>query len=273
MGIIIGGNTLSGTNFNSLGETPSTPNMVTDGLVFHLDAGNNSSFINSSNYYDCGYGCQYYSSNPGCTNCNTQWKDMSGFGNDANMSSSSMINYSNFGGAMNFNGSNLGTIPYSSTSMNFSAAQTICMWFRPGSGSTGARRNLYDQAYGGSGTLTHEPGTEINYYFGTNGGNSDPYVGIGSGFGVNTNELAFITVTRSQSQNICRWYKNAVKFTDTTAGGYASVTNSTNPIRIGLGYTGSYYLGDIYVVSVYNKFFTDAEVLQNFNNGRQRFGI
>lgn len=272
MGIILGGNNLTGTNFSTLGDTPSTPNMVTDGLVFWLDAGNSSSYINSSNYYDCGYGCQYYSSNPGCTNCNSKWRDLSGNGNDANMSSSSMISYSSFGGSMNFNGSNLVEIPYSTT-MNFSAAQTICMWFRPGSGSTGARRNIYDQAYAGSGTLTHEPGTEINYYFGTGGGNNSPYVGVGSGFGVSTNELAFITVTRSQSLNVCRWYKNAVKFTDTNAGGYSAVTNATNSIRLGLGYTGAYYLGDIYLVATYNKFFTDAEVLQNYNNGRQRFGV
>ena len=122
------------------------------------------------------------------------------------------------------------------------------MWIKPSAGSTGQRRNIHDQAYAGSGTLTHEPGTEINYYFGTGGGNNSPYVGIGSGFGVNTDELSFITVTRSQSQNICRWYKNGVKYTDTNAGGYGAVTNSTNPIRIGLGYTGQYYLGDIYVV-------------------------
>jgi hypothetical protein len=271
MGIIIGGNAFDATDFNPSGDAAS-PTAVTRNLVLWLDAGNNASYINTSNYYDCGYGCQYYSSNPGCTNCNSQWKDMSGNGNDSNMSSTSMINYSNFGGGMNFNGSNYGNIPYSTT-MDFAAAQTICMWIRPGSGSTGARRNLYDQAYAGSGTLTHEPGTEINYYFGTGGGNNSPYVGIGSGFGVSENELAFITVTRSQSQNICRWYKNGIKYTDTNAGGYASVTNSTNPIRIGLGYTGSYYLGDIYVVMVYNKFFSDSEVIQNFNNGRARFGV
>jgi hypothetical protein len=271
MGIDIGGNVFDATDFNPSGEAAS-PTAITRGMVLWLDAGNNASFINSSNYYDCGYGCQYYSSNPGCTSCNSQWKDMSGNGNDANMSSTSMISYSNYGGSMNFNGSNYGNIPYSTT-MDFAAAQTICMWIRPGSGSTGARRNLYDQAYAGSGTLTHEPGTEINYYFGTGGGNNSPYVGIGSGFGVSTDELAFITVTRSQSQNICRWYKNGVRYTDTNAGGYASVTNSTNPIRIGLGYTGAYYLGDIYTVMVYNNFFTDADVLQNFNNGRTRFGI
>lgn len=271
MGIILGGNTLSG-NFNNSGESQNTPNVITDGLVFWLDAANNASFINSFKYYDCGYGCQYYSSNPGCTSCVSKWSDMSGNGNDASLNCSPMIDYSEYGGAMYFSGSCYGSIPYSTT-MDFSAAQTVCMWIKPGSGSTGQRRNLYDQAYAGSGTLTHEPGTEINYYFGTGGGNNSPYVGVGSGFGVNTNELAFITVTRSQSQNICRWYKNGVKYTDTNAGGYSSVTNSTNPIRLGLGYTGQYYLGKIFSVMVYNKFFTDDEVIQNFNNGRQRFGI
>ena len=78
MGIILGGNTLSGTNFSSLGDTPSTPNVVTDGLVLHLDAGNSSSYNSSGYYYDCGYGYQYYVSNPGCTAANTKWFDISG---------------------------------------------------------------------------------------------------------------------------------------------------------------------------------------------------
>lgn len=272
MGIIIGGNTLSGNDFNPSGYT-ITPPVVTRGLVLWLDAGNDSSYRNTSNYYDCGYGCQYYSSNPGCTNCNTQWKDMSGFGNDATMTSTSMITYDGYGGSMYFNGTNYGTVSYSSLSMDFSSAQTICMWFKPGTGSTGQRRNLYDQAYGGSGTLTHEPGTEINYYFGTNGGNGAPYVGVTSGFGVATNELAFITVTRSQSQNVCRWYKNAVKYTDTTAGGYASTTNSTANIRLGLGYTTYQYIGDMYMVMVYNRFFSDDDVSQNYNSTRMRFNV
>jgi len=76
MGIIVGGNSMSG-HFNYVGESQNTPNIVTDSLTFWLDPGNDASYRNSSNYYDCGYGCQYYASNPGCTNCNTQIKDMS----------------------------------------------------------------------------------------------------------------------------------------------------------------------------------------------------
>ena len=53
MGIILGGNTLSGTTFNTIGEIANTPNVITDGLVLWIDAGNNYSYINSPNYYDC----------------------------------------------------------------------------------------------------------------------------------------------------------------------------------------------------------------------------
>jgi hypothetical protein len=105
MGINIGGNVFDATDFNPSGEALS-PTVVTRGLVLWLDAGNNSSYSNTSNYYDCGYGCQYYSSNPGCTNCNTQWKDMSGNGADGTLINGAAISYNIGGGTMLFDGVN-----------------------------------------------------------------------------------------------------------------------------------------------------------------------
>jgi hypothetical protein len=46
---------------------------------------------------------------------------------------------------------------------------------------TSGRRNLWDQAYGGYGTWTHESGNQISYYYGSNGGNSTPYKGFNTG--------------------------------------------------------------------------------------------
>ena len=71
MGIIIGGNTITG-NFSSSGDTQNTPTVVTRGLVLHFDTSNASSFDNSGYYYDCGYGCQYYTYNPGCSTCTSE---------------------------------------------------------------------------------------------------------------------------------------------------------------------------------------------------------
>jgi hypothetical protein len=135
MGIILGGNTLTGTNFNSLGETPPTPNIITNNLVIYLDAGNASSYINSSNYYDCGYGCQYYSSNPGCTSCNSQWKDMSGYGNDGTFYNGASVVYSDTapGGAVYFDGAN-DNVRHSSSTYNRvnGDPMTVSVWMRPG---------------------------------------------------------------------------------------------------------------------------------------------
>jgi hypothetical protein len=171
-----------------------------------------------------------------------------------------------------FNGVNNSIqFPFKS-SMDFSAAQSICMWLRPTTGSNSVRRNPYNQAYGGSGTLTYETDGTINYYFGTNGGDNLPYVGINSVFTIAENELTFITVTRDQATNISRWYKNGVLITTSNAGGYDATANGSSPIIIGAGYT-SPFLGNIFVCKVYNIALTQQEVSEMFNAQQWRFGV
>lgn len=199
------------------------------------------------------------------------WVDMSGRNNHGVLTNNPIFNKLNLG-SLNFSGTNDSiSIPFNS-SMDFSQAQTICMWLKPVTGSNSTRRNPYNQAYGGSGTITHEPGGNFNYYFGTHGGNNVPYVGVVSGFTVLPNELAFITVTRSQTLNICRWYKNALLFSNTTAGNYSSTNNGNSPILIANGYT-SRFIGDIFYVAVYNKYFDENEVLRIYNATKNRFGL
>jgi hypothetical protein len=163
------------------------------------------------------------------------------------------------------------TVPYS-TDFDFSKQQTIIMWMKPGTGSNSARRNPYNQAYGGSGTITHEVGQGFNYYFGTNGGNSTPYVGKSSSFTVAPNEIAFVAFTRNQDTNTVSFYKNGVLTNTTDAGGYASTANGNSPILIGTGYTTN-FIGELPVVTVYNKELSPSEIKQNFNALRGRFGI
>ena len=199
------------------------------------------------------------------------WADRSGNNNHGQLINSPLYVNQNLG-ALNFDGTNSSiTIPFDS-SMDFSKAQTICMWLKPTTGSNSTRRNPYNQAYGGSGTLTHEPNQTINYYFGTHGGNSSPYVGRNSGFTVAPNELAFITVTRSQSLNLCRWYKNGQAGNFSNAGGYSSTNNGNSPILIANGYT-SRFLGDIYGVFIYNRYMTQDEVQQMYNATKGRYGL
>jgi hypothetical protein len=272
MGIIIGGNTLSGINFNSLGETPSTPNSITDGLVLHLDAGNFSSYINSNNYYDCGYGCQYYSSNPGCTNCNVQWKDISGNGNDGTPTNGPTIGYNSNGGSMIFDGVN----DYFNISsfINKPTSQITCdAWIYPTKPTItgtirGAAVSATNSMYLGIIDST-DGGNTFSLHWANQTSNNRLYNWNGN---IPNNAWTYITGTYDGSTS--RAYVNGVQVDSWSQTG--TIPDSTYVIgTYGPTLTdGTHnFNGRIAVARVYNRGLTASEVLQNFNNGRQRFGI
>lgn len=244
------------TTFNTVEQYSSAlsrwqymPDIVRTGLVMYYDGGEPSSYPGSG----------------------TTWTNFGGAA--ANGTISGSYSYTTVGGGgITFNGTDTSVTVAYSAAMNFSAAQTICIWMRPATGATGARRNPYNQAYAGSGTLTHEPDGSINYYFGTGGGNNSPYVGRNSLFKVAENETAFITTTRNQGSNIQRWYKNGILWVQQDAGGYTATNNGSSNVNIGSGYV-SPFIGNIYVVLVYNVELTETEVEQNYQAMRGRFGI
>jgi hypothetical protein len=226
------------------------PPVVTDGATIYLDAAEPTSYTP-----------------PGTT-----WGNLVNSGFNASIAGSIAFT-SDGGGGLVFNGSNTtATISYSAANMDFSRAQTICMWLRPGTGASSARRNPYNQAYGGSGTITHETSGGFSYFFGTNGGNNEPYVGFGSNFTVVANETAFICVTRDQSLNIACWYKNGVLVNSSTAGGYTATANGSSPIIIGAGYVEP-FIGNIYSVVVYNTCLEPAQIAQAYLVGKGRYGL
>jgi hypothetical protein len=168
---------------------------------------------------------------------------------------------------MYFDGSNdYLQITANETSLSFKPGQTIGMWIYY-SNPVG-RRNLWDQAYGGYGTWTQEGGGNLNYYYGSNGGNGQSYKGFGS-MGVPENGWQYITSTRYTGG--AKWYLNG-SLERTTTDSYTPMTNTTtNNIRIGLGYTGVYFQGNIALVHAYTRGLSDNEVLQNYNALKGRF--
>lgn len=228
-----------------------SPSISTDNLLIYLDAGNAKSYPGSG----------------------TTWTNLSMNKTNATLTGGPVYNSTN-GGELVFDGGDYGTITYVPAEMDFSLAQTICMWIKPTTGANSARRNPYNQAYAGPGTITHEINGTFNYFFGTDGANgpAGTYVGVGSGFTVVPGELAFVCVTRDQATNTSRFYKNGVPSTSQSAGGYATTNNGTSPILIGSGYTTG-FLGSIYNCAVYNRALTASEILQNFNALRGRYGL
>jgi hypothetical protein len=261
MGIIIGGNTMTG-NFSSSGDTQNAPNIVTNGLVLWLDAGNIQSWAGTGYYYDCGYGCQYYSSSPGCTSCNNKWLDLSGYGNDGTIQNSAPVLYNSSGGAFVYSSSNQGvTIANSSSLTNLKTSQggsglTVLVWAKSNSGSTGAWRKLigngdgdnYIDLYQSPGGYWHQDGSGETLFVDGVGVANDSYYMPGAG-----------------------WHQWGA--TNLNSG---TLTNPAQVLTIGNEYNLSSYpwtIGEIAIVQIYNRVLSTDEMLQNFNNQRQRFGV
>jgi hypothetical protein len=182
----------------------------------------------------------------------------------------SSLTYSNDNNnSFSFNGSNSVSIPFNSSLFTFNEGQTIIIWMKNQSPSS-ARRNPYNQAYAGGGTITHENDTTFSYYWGQGGGDNSPYQGFGSSFSVVVGETAMICLTRDTST--VSWYKNGVLGNSTSNPYGGAVVTGTSPITIGNGYAGG-FAGSIYTVMLYNRALTAAEVAQNFNALRGRYGI
>lgn len=173
-------------------------------------------------------------------------------------------------GTFSFNGTSDSVVaPFNASTFTFNNEQTIIMWMTNQAPSA-LRRNPYNQAYAGAGTITHEPSYAFNYYYGTQGGNGSPYTALGSSFTVLVGETAFVAVTRNISTT--SWYKNGT-FSNSGGNPYGStVLTGTQPITIGNGYAG-YFGGSIYNVQVYNRALTANEIAQNFNAQRGRYGL
>lgn len=215
------------------------PDIVSDGLVLLLDAGNIESY-------------------PGT---GITWYDLSGNSNHCTWASLPAYNDTHF----TLDGTQSGTIINNAT-LDFSSAQTLIMVLRHT--YTSGRRNPWNQAYGGYGTWTHEQGNYINWYFGDYGGNGGSYVALGSGT-TNRGAWNMLATVRDEAQRF--WVVNGVQGTVYTHA-YGTLTTTAANITIGSGYAGA-WIGDMAVIMGYTTALTTPQVQQNFAALRGRFGL
>ena len=133
-------------------------------------------------------------------------------------------------------------------------AQTIAVWMYHT--VTSNRRVIWNQAYGGFGTWTHESGNSISNYYGNAGGNSQPYVGQGSST-TPTSQWNLNITTRSTTTQ--KWYQNGVN-TRTNTNPYGTLASTTAAIDIGYGYTGNYWVGRMSRIMAWDAELTAAQV-------------
>jgi hypothetical protein len=185
---------------------------------------------------------------------------MSGNGNDGTLQGAT-VSYSNIGGTMNCTGTN-----YISTSSVVEAAtnsnlQTFCGWLIGdgalfGSNASGTGQFHFRVSLA-SGTLTFR----VTYYGGM-GGEIDDTASVTS---LSSNYIVVVK-TSSKKYDV---YFNASKVMN-QVNKEATVSTLFFP---GYYYSGSYNNGTVSNHMIYNRALSDSEILQNFNNGRQRFGI
>ena len=222
----------------------SGPNVVEDGLILALDAGNTKSYPGSG----------------------TTWTDLSGNGNNGTLTSMNGSNYNSAnGGYLDFDGSidqiNCG----SSDDFAFGTGDfTIEFWCNPDAlGSSGIISISSDGSFSSANWQFRYGSSKVRWLYSSS---SD----IISNSTVSTGEWTQIVATRSGTA--LTLYINAVS----EATGTSSADLSDNgTLRIGTSRDqNSYFNGKISNVKLYKgKGLTASEIQQNFNAIRGRFGI
>jgi len=211
-----------------------SPKIVTDGLVFAVDAANKKSYPGSG----------------------TTWTDLSGNGNDGTLVNGTTFNsngYMQFDGSNDlvttnmFGGRNPSTDPFT--------VQAIIR-----SVTTSGARIWIDAT---------DNGTNQRFYSALDDGNGNPLGIQGSTWSDSTpNNTNWTHQTIVMDGSTAQSYRNGIS---SYTKSYTSYTLYGN-IVIG-GRTNYNWHGDIALVKIYNRALTQSEITQNYNALKSRFGL
>jgi hypothetical protein len=213
-------------------------NIITDGLVLHLDAGNTSSY-------------------PGT---GTDWFDLTSNNNDA-----TLINGTSYitdgGGSISFDGVNDYALIQNSDTIN-TVSVTVSMWVKFNTvlnNKVLLSKGGYNRKY-----WFYEDGG-VQFFYVNNRTTKIPKETLLDGNWHN------IVGTYDGSSTLSL-YHNGVLF---GTGGCTNTTQTTENLAINAYPTGGYIAGGKYLptITIYNRTLTDSEVLQNYNATKGRFGL
>lgn len=223
-----------------------SPRIVTNGLVLALDAGNTKSYPGSG----------------------STWVDLSGNGYNGTLTNGPTYSASN-GGSIVFDGSNdyieLGNV------LNIGTGQFTLEYFGNAATMTGDYAKIASKGsyLNGGWMLAHSktPSTYSIYFQWGNSTVGDNSIG---GIAISVDTVYHVAVSRDSANNI-RIYVNG-QLQGSTVNSFDFTTNSYN-YNIGRSGGGEYWKGNMYCYRHYNRGLTAAEVQQNFNALRGRFGL
>jgi hypothetical protein len=229
-----------------------SPKIVTDGLVLYLDAANTKSYVSGS----------------------TTWNDISRGGNVGTLTNGPTFNSGN-GGSIVFDGVNdyVDLSSYANNSLWNSLWPTGLSFncvIRLASPYSFSQRSIFCRSSGSAGSnwfnFSVETNRQLRFWIGN-------YVPAFTTTSLTAGVIYHVILTWDKSN--VRYYINGVL--DSTTGNSNVLTNGTaTALTLGSAtgaFAGWEFPGSIYNFSVYNRALTAAEVLQNYNTTRYRFGV
>ena len=232
-----------------------SPRIVTDGLVLCLDAGNTKSY------------------NTGIST--TAWNDLSGLGNNGTLTNGPTFNSAN-GGSLSFDGTDDHVNCGNADSLNFGLGDfTVSVWFKR---NTNPTVNLRILSKGGTNDTVSEAGFA---FFG-----SDSGISFITNLTGTRQSIGDTPITVGQWTNLVGvlkrddgqfLYKNGLLSVQLNYSSFTSTGSASGEKSLFIGKASGVnqlvWDGNISQVSIYNRALTAAEVQQNFNALRSRYGI
>jgi hypothetical protein len=213
-----------------------SPRIVTDGLVFYLDAANTKSYVSGS----------------------TTWTNISQISNNGTLTNGPTFNIGS-GGSIVFDGVDDSVVSANTINITGSAARTMNIWFR----STGTISTRQALAYFGSETTNGRSYIEIEgsqFKFNTGA------VSFGGAVVANTWYNGAITFNGST----LLVYLNGVQVNI----GTPTLNTGTGSLILGRFVTNVFPLtGNIAQFSLYNRALSAQEILRNYEATKTRFGL
>jgi len=228
--------------------------IVTDGLVLALDAGNTKSYPGSG----------------------TTWTDLIQGITFSSYGTQTPVETINGAKSFAFNGSGYWESTSGHEKVDMGGDCTLLMWIYDENVIT--RRTIFEkagnsyQSYEQEIAVTWEGDETLSWY-----SRYSPFYDYGISSSLTLNSWNFMGIKMSSGRSATARTGFYSKNGGIWISNYTSRSNtalvSAGAIRVGTGYAGTVENGNLALVMCYNKMLSDAEVQQNFNATRSRFGI
>ena len=217
--------------------------IITTDLLLYLDAGNSASYSGSGN----------------------TWYDLSNNINHGTLATSSMANTSSTPKKFTFNGTSGNNVSFVSSKFNVPYTGKTVIVAAKMYANFGT--SLFRALFGNNGNRN------FNFHIYQNGSGYQLHFSAGS-WGL-SDVLSLTTgqwyiFAASQDATTIRYYVNGVLVGTTTGTSVQQFQSSTNEF---LGNADNYWLGEINTALIYKRGLSTAEILQNFNELKSRFGL